>query len=135
MADAFGDGATPTPPGCYNNSAYFHHGRSTGPPNKGMKPTKPAQEPQLRVLASLKYTCYADIGNSVAYWRSKRVTKDKDDARAEGFKRGLGGKAAAAGLLQGWTDDKAAGVARNEGYVAGGRERTRLAATKNKRKK
>ena len=63
------------------------------------------------------------------------VAKDKDDARAEGFKRGLGGRAAAAGLLQGWTDDKAAGLARNEGYVAGGRERTRLAATKKKRKK
>ncbi len=35
--------------------------------------------------------------------------EEKDEARAEGFKRGLAGKAGTAGLTQGWTDDKAAG--------------------------
>jgi hypothetical protein len=59
------------------------------------------------------------------------VAKDKDDARAEGFKRGLAGKKDAAGVTQGWTDDKAASLARNEGYVAGGRER--VAATRKKK--
>jgi hypothetical protein len=60
------------------------------------------------------------------------VAKDKDKARAEGFKRGLAGKGDAASLLQGWTDDKAASLARNEGYTAGSRERTRVAGRKKK---
>jgi hypothetical protein len=63
------------------------------------------------------------------------VAKDKEDARAEGFKRGLAGKADASGLLQGWTDDKEASLARNQGYVSGGRERARVAAAKKKTKK
>lgn len=58
------------------------------------------------------------------------MAKDKDDARAEGFKRGLAGKADAAGMTQGWTDDKAAGTARSEGYVEGKRKRSRNAAEK-----
>jgi hypothetical protein len=61
------------------------------------------------------------------------MAKDKDDARAEGFKRGLDGKADAAGMTQGWTDDKAAGTARNEGYVDGKRKRSRLDAEKRAR--
>ena len=56
------------------------------------------------------------------------MPKDKDEARAEGFKRGLAGKGDAAGLTQGWTDDKVSGVARNEGWVAGKRKRSQLAA-------
>jgi hypothetical protein len=51
------------------------------------------------------------------------MAKDKDEARAEGFKRGLDGKRDAAGLTQGWTDDKVSGVARSEGWVAGKRKR------------
>ena len=47
------------------------------------------------------------------------MPKDKDEARAEGFKRGLKGKRDAAGLTEGWTDDKTSGVARSEGWVAG----------------
>jgi hypothetical protein len=49
-------------------------------------------------------------------------------ARAEGFKRGLKGKRDAAGVTQGWTDDKASSIARNEGWwLAGGRgPRSRL---------
>lgn len=58
------------------------------------------------------------------------MAKKKEDARAEGFKRGLRGKAHAAGLFEGWTDDKEASTARNAGYVAGGRERLRKAAQK-----
>ena len=58
------------------------------------------------------------------------MAKKSDDARTQGFKRGLGGKAQAAGVLEGWTDDKESGIARNEGYVAGGRERLRKAAKK-----
>jgi hypothetical protein len=52
------------------------------------------------------------------------MPKDKDEARAEGYKRGLKGKRDAAGLMQGWTDDKASGVARTEGWVAGKRKRS-----------
>ena len=52
------------------------------------------------------------------------MAKNKDDARAEGFKRGLKGKTSAAGVLQGWTDDKASLNARNEGYMAGSRKRS-----------
>ena len=53
------------------------------------------------------------------------MPKEKDDdARAEGFKRGLKGKRDAVGVTQGWTDDKTSGVARTEGWVAGsGRRR------------
>jgi hypothetical protein len=54
----------------------------------------------------------------------------KDDARAEGFKRGLKGKRDAAGMTQGWTDDKDASVARSEGWVAGKRKRSQLEAEK-----
>jgi hypothetical protein len=52
------------------------------------------------------------------------VPKNKDEARAEGFKRGLAGKKDDAGLTQGWTDDKVSGVARNEGWIAGKRKRS-----------
>ena len=66
------------------------------------------------------------------------MPKDKDEARAEGYKRGLAGKRDAAGLMQGWTDDKVSGVARSEGWVAGKRKRSQNeaeAAKKAKRKK
>jgi hypothetical protein len=49
-------------------------------------------------------------------------------ARDEGFKRGLKGKSDAAGLTQGWTDDKASGIARTEGWIAGKRKRTQIEA-------
>lgn len=58
------------------------------------------------------------------------MAKDKDEARAEGFKRGLAGKAGTAGLTQGWTDDKAAGNARTQGYTEGTRKRSRIEAEK-----
>jgi hypothetical protein len=70
------------------------------------------------------------------------MAKDKDDAKAEGFKRGLDGKKGNAGMTQGWTDDKAAGEARTQGYAEGKRKRLRLGAeekraeeTRAKRKK
>jgi hypothetical protein len=56
------------------------------------------------------------------------MAKDKDEARAEGFKRGLKGKRDAAGLTQGWTDDQASGVARSEGWVAGKRKKLQIDA-------
>ena len=56
------------------------------------------------------------------------MAKDKDEARAEGFKRGLKGRRDAAGLTQGWTDDKASGVARSEGWMAGKRKRSQIQA-------
>jgi hypothetical protein len=56
------------------------------------------------------------------------MAKDKDEARAEGFKRGLKGKADAAGVTQGWTDDKSSGIARSEGWIAGKRKRSQLEA-------
>jgi hypothetical protein len=61
------------------------------------------------------------------------MPKDKDEARAEGFKRGLKGKSDAAGLTQGWTDDKVSGVARSEGWMAGKRKRSQLAAEAEKK--
>jgi hypothetical protein len=63
------------------------------------------------------------------------MAKDKDEARAEGFKRGLKGKSDAAGVTQGWTDDKASGIARNEGWVAGKRKRARTEAEAEKEAK
>ena len=53
------------------------------------------------------------------------MAKDKDKAKAEGFKRGLAGKDGTTGMLQGWNDDKAAGTARTEGYTAGKKKRRR----------
>lgn len=47
-------------------------------------------------------------------------------ARTEGFERGLKGKRDAAGLMQGWADDKASGIARTEGWIAGKRKRALL---------
>jgi len=61
------------------------------------------------------------------------MPKDKDEARAEGFKRGLKGKRDAAGVTQGWTDDKASGVARSEGWVAGKRKRAQIEAAAEKK--
>ena len=58
------------------------------------------------------------------------MAKNKDDARAEGLKRGLAGKTNAAGITQGWTDDKDANVARSEGWVDGKRKRSRSQAAK-----
>jgi hypothetical protein len=63
------------------------------------------------------------------------MAKNKDDAKAEGFKRGLEGKVGTTGMLQGWTDDKAAGTARTEGYAAGKKKRRRNAAEKAARDK
>ena len=63
------------------------------------------------------------------------MAKDKDDARAEGFKRGLAGKRDAAGLTEGWTDDKVSGIARNEGWVAGKRKRSQVEAEAAKKAK
>jgi hypothetical protein len=56
-------------------------------------------------------------------------------ARAEGFKRGLKGKSGAAGLTQGWTDDKASGIARTEGWIAGKRKRSQDEAEAAKKKR
>ena len=63
------------------------------------------------------------------------MAKNKDEARAEGFKRGLKGKRDAAGVTQGWTDDKESGVARSEGWVAGKRKRSQLEAETEKKAK
>jgi hypothetical protein len=54
-------------------------------------------------------------------------------ARAQGFERGLRGKRDAAGLTQGWTDDKESGIARNEGWVAGKRKRAQIEAEARKK--
>lgn len=56
------------------------------------------------------------------------MPKDKDEARAEGYKRGVKGKKDAAGFTQGWTDDQASSVARSEGWVAGKRKRANTEA-------
>jgi hypothetical protein len=62
------------------------------------------------------------------------MAKAKDDkARAEGFKRGLKGKRDAAGVTQGWTDDKTSGVARSEGWVSGKRKRSLVEAEAEKK--
>ena len=62
------------------------------------------------------------------------MAKDEGDAKAEGFKRGLAGSSNSAGMTQGWTDDKAASLARNEGYVQGKRRRFQIEAQKGKTK-
>lgn len=56
-------------------------------------------------------------------------------ARAAGFKRGLKGKRDAAGVMQGWADDKASGIARTEGWVAGKRKRSQIEAEAEAEKK
>ena len=58
-----------------------------------------------------------------------------DDARAQGFKRGLKGKSDSAGLTQGWTDDKESGVARSEGWIAGKRKRSQNAVEAERKRK
>jgi hypothetical protein len=63
------------------------------------------------------------------------MTKKNDDARAQGYKRGLDGKNDAQGLTQGWTDDKESGAARNLGYVEGKKKRSRNEADANARNK
>ena len=56
-------------------------------------------------------------------------------ARDEGFARGLKGKKDAAGVTQGWTDDKESGVARTEGWIAGKRKRSQVEAEAAKKAK
>ncbi len=63
------------------------------------------------------------------------MAKNKDEAKTEGFKRGLGGKSDSSGLDQGWFDDKAASNARKEGFEEGRRERARIDAENTSRKK
>lgn len=53
------------------------------------------------------------------------MAKDKDEAKAEGYQRGLKGKQGTTGPFEGWTDDKAAGEARTQGYSEGKRQRQR----------
>ena len=62
------------------------------------------------------------------------MAKKQDDARAQGFKRGLKGKTDAQGMTQGWTDDKESSLARNEGWLAGKRKRSQLEAADAKAK-
>lgn len=54
------------------------------------------------------------------------MAKNKEDAKAEGYERGLKGKQGTTGPFEGWTDDKAAGEARTQGYSEGKRQRVRL---------
>jgi hypothetical protein len=63
------------------------------------------------------------------------MAKDKDEAKAEGFKRGLEGKVGNAGITQGWTDDRAAGEARIQGYAQGKRKRSQAGAEEKKARK
>lgn len=56
------------------------------------------------------------------------MAQDKDEARAAGFKRGLEGKGSAAGITEGWQDDKHSGPARTEGYIEGKKKRARSEA-------
>jgi hypothetical protein len=63
------------------------------------------------------------------------MAKNRDEARAEGYERGLAGKGSAAGITQGWTDDKDSGPARAEGYVKGKRKRLQIEAAKRARPK
>ena len=55
------------------------------------------------------------------------MAQDKDEARAAGFKRGLEGKGSAAGITEGWQDDKHSGPARTEGFIEGKKKRARQA--------
>jgi len=63
------------------------------------------------------------------------MAKNKDDARAEGYARGLAGKTSASGILQGWTDDKDSGPARADGFIKGKRKRSQVEAAKKTRAK
>jgi hypothetical protein len=67
--------------------------------------------------------------------QEKAMAKDKDAAKAEGYKRGLAGKSGNASVMQGWSDDKAAGTARTQGYIEGKRKRSRNEAEKTARDK
>lgn len=58
------------------------------------------------------------------------MAKSKEDAKAEGFKRGLAGKVGTSGLIQAWNDDEAASTARTQGYMEGKRKRSRINAEK-----
>jgi hypothetical protein len=54
------------------------------------------------------------------------MAQDKDEARAQGFKRGLDGKTSAAGITEGWKDDHGSGPARTEGFIEGKKKRARI---------
>jgi hypothetical protein len=75
------------------------------------------------------------LADSSAQDQECSVPKDKEEARAQGFKRGLKGKKDAAGVTEGWTDDKASGVARTEGWVSGKRKRAQNEAEADKKAK
>lgn len=62
-------------------------------------------------------------------------TKKKEKARTQGYTRGLKGKRDAAGVTEGWTDDKDSAAARSEGWVAGKRKRAQMEAEKARAKK
>jgi hypothetical protein len=63
------------------------------------------------------------------------MPKKEEDARAEGFKRGPKSKTSAAGVTQGWTDDKGSTLARSEGWIAGKRKRSQVEAETRKKAK
>jgi hypothetical protein len=63
------------------------------------------------------------------------MAQTKDEARAAGFKRGLEGKGSAAGITEGWQDDKVSGPARTEGYIEGKKKRARSEAEAAKKEK
>ena len=63
------------------------------------------------------------------------MAKNKEEAKAEGFQRGLKGKQGTTGPFEGWTDDKAAGEARTQGYSEGKRQRQRDGVESRKVKK
>ena len=63
------------------------------------------------------------------------MAQDRDEAKAAGFKRGLDGKGSAAGITQGWQDDKVSGPARTEGFIEGKKKRQADAAKKARAKR
>jgi hypothetical protein len=62
------------------------------------------------------------------------MSKNKDEAKSEGYQRGIEGKGDAEGFFEGWFDDKDANTARKEGFEEGRRDRMRIDA-ENERKR
>lgn len=59
---------------------------------------------------------------------------NKDQAETAGYRRGLKGKLGAAGVLEGWGDDRRASQARIRGFERGQRDAARIEAQRKARR-
>jgi len=116
-----------------------HRGQDLEPPGAGgRRRPGPQRRGDGRLPPETRGALTAEQRQGSAYGgmgqQEVSVAKKQDDARAQGFKRGLKGRTDAQGMTQGWTDDKESSVARSEGWIAGKRKRSQIQAEETKAK-